>query len=43
MEDGDRQTRGHFKIMKSQCLRNIKKFSFPHRTVDIWNGLSERL
>ncbi|MPC88953.1 hypothetical protein E2C01_083879 [Portunus trituberculatus] len=28
-------------IMKSQCLRNIKKFSFPHRTVEIWNGLSE--
>ncbi|MPC85571.1 hypothetical protein E2C01_080352 [Portunus trituberculatus] len=31
------------KIVKSQCLRNIKKFSFPHRTVDIWNGLSEEI
>ncbi|MPC46755.1 hypothetical protein E2C01_040481 [Portunus trituberculatus] len=29
--------------MKSQCYRNIKKFSFPHRTVDIWNGLSEEI
>ncbi|MPC29380.1 hypothetical protein E2C01_022609 [Portunus trituberculatus] len=27
--------------MKSQGLRNIKKFSFPQRTVDIWNGLSD--
>ncbi|MPC72816.1 hypothetical protein E2C01_067130 [Portunus trituberculatus] len=26
--------------MKSICLRNIKKFNFSHRTVDIWNGLS---
>ncbi|MPC50748.1 hypothetical protein E2C01_044578 [Portunus trituberculatus] len=26
--------------MKSQSLRNIKKFSFPHRMVDIWNGSS---
>ncbi|MPC14150.1 hypothetical protein E2C01_006907 [Portunus trituberculatus] len=24
-------------------VRNIKKFSFPHRTVDIWNGLSEEI
>ncbi|MPC65434.1 hypothetical protein E2C01_059568 [Portunus trituberculatus] len=31
------------KIMKSQCLRNIKKFSFPHRMLDIWNGLSEKI
>ncbi|MPC81788.1 hypothetical protein E2C01_076421 [Portunus trituberculatus] len=29
--------------MKSQCLRNIKKLSFPHRTVDIWNRLSEEI
>ncbi|MPC69426.1 hypothetical protein E2C01_063651 [Portunus trituberculatus] len=44
MEQGDRQTRGHSKkIMKSQCHRNIKRFSFPHRTVDIWNGLSEEI
>ncbi|MPC93925.1 hypothetical protein E2C01_089072 [Portunus trituberculatus] len=31
------------KIMKSQCLRNIKKFSFPYRTVDIWNRSSEEI
>ncbi|MPC71743.1 hypothetical protein E2C01_066029 [Portunus trituberculatus] len=42
-EDGDRRTRGHSKIMKSQCLRTFKKFSFPHRTVDIWIGLSEEI
>ncbi|MPC08767.1 hypothetical protein E2C01_001358 [Portunus trituberculatus] len=29
--------------MKSQCLRNIKKFGFPHRMVDIWNGLSDEI
>ncbi|MPC55178.1 hypothetical protein E2C01_049109 [Portunus trituberculatus] len=29
--------------MKNQCLRNIKKFSFLHRMVDIWNGLSEEI
>ncbi|MPC69214.1 hypothetical protein E2C01_063431 [Portunus trituberculatus] len=29
--------------MKSQCLRNIKKFNFPHRMVDIWNVLSEEI
>ncbi|MPC57534.1 hypothetical protein E2C01_051514 [Portunus trituberculatus] len=31
------------KIMKSQCLRNIKKLSFPHRMVDICNDLSEEI
>ncbi|MPC32942.1 hypothetical protein E2C01_026278 [Portunus trituberculatus] len=30
-------------IMKSHCLKNIKKFSFPHRTVNIWNELSEEI
>ncbi|MPC23035.1 hypothetical protein E2C01_016070 [Portunus trituberculatus] len=29
--------------MKSQCLKNIRKLSFPHRMVDIWNGLSEEI
>ncbi|MPC48048.1 hypothetical protein E2C01_041813 [Portunus trituberculatus] len=42
-EDGNQWTRGHSKIMKSQCLRNIKEFSFPYRTMDIWNGLSEEI
>ena len=35
--------RGHSKIRKRQCLRAIKKYSFPHRTVDVWNGLSEEI
>ena len=35
-----RSTRGHQKkIKKEQCTRDIKKFSFPHRIVDVWNGL----
>ena len=38
------RTRGHSRrIRKSQCLRDIKKYSFPHRTVDIWNGLREEI
>ena len=36
--------RGHSKrIRKRQCLRDTKKYSFPHRTVDVWNGLSEEI
>ncbi|MPC87914.1 hypothetical protein E2C01_082794 [Portunus trituberculatus] len=42
-EDGDRQTRGHCKTMKSQCLRHIKKFSFPHGTAHIWNSLNDEI
>ena len=44
--DGDflnqaaRTTRGHGKKLKKvQCIRDIKKYSFPHRAVDTWNGL----
>ncbi|MPC64343.1 hypothetical protein E2C01_058457 [Portunus trituberculatus] len=44
MKDENRRTRGHSKkIMKIQCLRNIKKLSFSHKTVNIWNGLSEEI
>ena len=31
------------RIRKRQCLRDIKKYSFLHRTVDVWNGLSEEI
>lgn len=42
-EEG-RRTRGHSKkIRKSKCSGDIRKYSFPHRTVDIWNGLSEEV
>ena len=41
---GNSRTRGHSKkILKSQCLRDVKKYSFPHRVVDAWNGLSEEV
>ena len=37
-----RHMRGHSKkIKESWCLKDIKKYSFPHRTVNIWNGLKE--
>ena len=39
---GTRNTRGHNKKLKKvQCMRDIKKYSFPHRVVDTWNGLEE--
>ena len=39
-----RQTRGHSKkIRKSQCVGDIRKYSFPHRIVDTWNGLNEEV
>ena len=44
IEDGDRWIRGHSKkIRKIQGLRNIKKFIFPHRTVDISNSLRDAI
>ena len=38
------RTRGHSrKIRKSQCVGDTRKYSFPHRVVDVWNGLSEEV
>ena len=38
------RTRGHsMKIRKNQCVRDTKKYSFPHRIVDTWNGLNEEV
>ena len=38
-----RHTKGHSrKIGKSRCLGDVK-FNFPHRMVDVWNGLSEEI
>lgn len=35
-----RDTRGHRKkLMKTRCLRDIKKHSFPCRGIDTWIGL----
>ena len=43
-EDGGREMRGHArKIRKSQCLRNMKKISFPHKTWISINRLSEEI
>ena len=44
MEEGERRTRGHgIKINKSRCVSDIKKCSFPYRTIDIWNDLKEEV
>ena len=40
----ERNTRGHRKKLKKEiCRKDIKKYSFPHRIVDTWNGLSENV
>ena len=40
----NRSTRGHSKkIEKSHCTKDVKKYSFPHRTVDSWNNLCEEV
>ena len=28
-------------MKKERCVRDIKKYSFPHRVVNAWNGLEE--
>ena len=36
--------RGHKKkLRKGSCLKYTKKFSFPHRSIDTWNGLNEQI
>ena len=38
---GGRRTRGHgFTLAKKQCRLDIRKLSFPQRTVHEWNRLS---
>ena len=42
----EREDRHSRKIRKSRCLKDIKKYSFPHRIiiiVDTWNGLKEEV
>ncbi|MPC23217.1 hypothetical protein E2C01_016258 [Portunus trituberculatus] len=40
-EDG--RTRGHVKIRMRQCVKDIGKYSFPHRTVEKWNALNNEV
>ena len=35
---------GHSKKIKNNhCLKDTRKYSFPHRIVDTWNGLKEEV
>ena len=37
-----RDTRGHSKkLKKTACRRDVKKYSFPNRSIEIWNNLDE--
>ncbi|MPC64284.1 hypothetical protein E2C01_058397 [Portunus trituberculatus] len=37
----DRRTRSHVKkIRMRQCVKDIGKYSFPHRMVEKWNALN---
>merc|ERR1711980_62486 len=41
-EVATRATRSHSKkLRKGGCVRDVKKYSFPQRCVETWNGLSE--
>ena len=40
----DRRKRGHVKKIKTrQCMKDIGKYSFPHRTVEKWNALNNEV
>ena len=44
MTEDQGRTRGHSKkIRKRQCVKDIGKNSFPHRTVEKWNELNEEV
>ncbi|MPC38374.1 hypothetical protein E2C01_031880 [Portunus trituberculatus] len=44
LTDEDGRTRGHVKkIKKRQCVKDIGKNSFPHRTVEKWNALNDEV
>jgi hypothetical protein len=37
-----RSTRGHSKkLMKSRCVKDVKKYSFPYHCIDTWNALDD--
>ena len=40
----ERDTRGHNKkLKKTRCLRDVKKYSFPYRCIDVWKNLPEEI
>lgn len=44
VEEQHRRTRGHMdKLKKRQCLGDMKKYSFPRRTIEMWNILNEEV
>ena len=39
-----RKTRGHGRKLKAATSRrDIKKYSFPHRSIEAWNGLEKEV
>ena len=44
IERDDGRTRGHrYKLRKGRCRGDIKKYSFPYRSVNVWNQLEEEV
>ena len=39
----DRYLTTQTKLQKGICLYNTKKYSFPQRNIDTWNGLKEKI
>ena len=35
--------REHKKLQKGICLNDTKKYSFPQRSIDTWNGMKEEV
>ena len=43
-DNTNRTTRSHSKkLTKGSCLKDVKKYSFPQRCVEVWNSLSEEV
>ena len=37
-------TRGHsLKLVKPRCRLDVRKFSFAHRVIDLWNSLDDNI
>ena len=44
IERDNGSTRGHeYKLRKGRCKSDVKKFSFPYRSVEDWNSLKEEV
>ena len=43
MNEENGQTRGHSRSGRTGCLKDIKKYSFLHRSINIWDILDDEV